>query len=411
MNTKGLDRLFKFIGFRIEDITFIEHCAQVTLTVDKRRKTICPYCGAKGFIEAEEIRKARDLSLGIARLVYIKYPARKFHCNSCLKRPWLTPIEIDSGKRATKRFMIFAAKLMCSMPARKVAALINVVDTRLRRWDKAILQEHLGEVELNNLRTLLVDEKAIGAGHQYITTVLNGETGELLHVNEGKKKESLKAFFDKLSTAQKATIKVACIDRGGAYLECIKEELPGVDIAFDKFHLVQNLNEVINQIRREEWNRLREENDKEGADLVKGQRFNLLRRPENNTAKQQGWLDRLLDVNKPLSISYMLLEDFRDVLSQPYIHQAESALGFWIRAATESGVEKVAAFAKKMKKAAEGIINAVRYGVSNGMIEGFNNLISRIIHRGCGYQDTEYLTLKLRQASLPDDFKVPISQK
>ena len=97
MNIKGLDRLFKFVGFRINDIIFSEHCVQVYLSVDKRYKAICPHCGSQGFIEAEEQREARDLSLGIARLVYIKYPARKFHCNGCLKRPWLTPAEIDSG--------------------------------------------------------------------------------------------------------------------------------------------------------------------------------------------------------------------------------------------------------------------------------------------------------------------------
>ena len=300
---------------------------------------------------------------------------------------------------------------MCSMPIRKVSKLLNVVDTRLRRWDKAVLKEHLGEIYLDDLRVLLVDEKAIGKGHDYITTVLNGENGELLHVHEGKKRDSLKAFFDKLSDAQKATIKVVCMDRGGAYMKCVKEELKTADIAFDKFHLVQNLNEVISQIRRDEWNRLQEENDKEGAKLVKGQRYNLLRRPENNTDAQQKWLDSLLEVNKPLSISYMLLDEFREVLSQPYICWAERDLNFWIKSAQNSGVKKIAAFAKKMKKATDGIINAVRYKVSNGMLEGFNNLISRIIHRGCGYKDKMYLELKLRQESLPEEFKVPISQK
>ena len=226
-----------------------------------------------------------------------------------------------------------------------------------------------------------------------------------------KGKNSLKVFFDKLSDAQKATIKMVCMDRGGAYMKCVKEELKSADIAFDKFHLVQNLNEVISQIRRDEWNRLQEDNDKEGAKLVKGQRYNLLRRPENNTDAQQKWLDSLLEVNKPLSISYMLLDEFREVLSQPYICWAERDLNFWIKSAQNSGVKKIAAFAKKMKKATDGIINAVRYKVSNGMLEGFNNLISRIIHRGCGYKDKMYLELKLRQESLPEEFKVPISQK
>ncbi|MCH1502274.1 MAG: transposase [Verrucomicrobiales bacterium] len=55
-------------------------------------------------------------------------------------------------------------------------------------------------------------EKAIRKGHGYVTLILNGETGELLHMAEGKKKASLESFFEKLTEAQKACIEVVCID-------------------------------------------------------------------------------------------------------------------------------------------------------------------------------------------------------
>ncbi len=41
----------------------------------------------------------------------------------------------------------------------------------------------------------------------------------------------------------------------------------------------------------------------------------------------------------------------------------------------------------------------VKHGLTSGMIEGFNNLISRIIHKACGIRDLEYLELKLRHHS------------
>ena len=49
-------------------------------------------------------------------------------------------------------------------------------------------------------------EKAIRKGHGYVTLILNGETGELLHMAEGKKKASLESFFEKLTEAQEACI-------------------------------------------------------------------------------------------------------------------------------------------------------------------------------------------------------------
>ena len=51
----------------------------------------------------------------------------------------------------------------------------------------------------DGLRVLIIDEKAIRKGHGYVILVLNGVTGELLHIAEGKKKESLGPFFEVLT--------------------------------------------------------------------------------------------------------------------------------------------------------------------------------------------------------------------
>lgn len=412
MNTKGLSRLFTFKGYRIESITFSEKIVQVILEIDKRFSNTCPACGSrKGFIEESAVREVRDLPMATARLVYISYPAQKFRCRRCASRKWISPPGIDTNRGATERFMHYASFLMCFLPVSRAGVILNVQETRLRRWDKAVLEKHLGEPDFDDLNQILVDEKAIGKGHQYITVVLNGETGDLLHCHEGRKKESLKAFFNKLTEEQKASIDVVCIDRSGAYQACIEEEVPHADIAFDKFHLVKNLNDEIDKIRREEWNRLRKEKDEEGADIIKGNRYNLLRRPEKNTHEQQERLNELLKENRSLSIAYVLLEDFRDALSQRYVRHAKTALEMWIDTASGCGVEKLTAFAGKVSKASSNILNAIRHKISNGLLEGFNNLISRIIHRANGYQDLDYLFLKLRQASMPDDLKVPGSQK
>ena len=46
----------------------------------------------------------------------------------------------------------------------------------------------LSDPDFSNLRVLLIDEKSVGPHHQYITVVINGENGEVLHLAEGKKK-------------------------------------------------------------------------------------------------------------------------------------------------------------------------------------------------------------------------------
>jgi hypothetical protein len=59
----------------------------------------------------------------------------------------------------------------------------------------------------------------------------------------------------------------------------IKEKIPDDRIVFDKFNVVSNYNDVIDEIRLEEW---RQAEGKEGKKkFIKGQRFNLFKNPWN----------------------------------------------------------------------------------------------------------------------------------
>ena len=93
--------------------------------------------------------------------------------------------------------------------------------------------------KLDGIRAVLVDEKSIGKGHQYLTVVLNADTGEVLHLAEGKRKASLQGFFVKLTKKQKESIKAVGIDRAGAYKAVVEKGLPHAKIVYDKFHLLR----------------------------------------------------------------------------------------------------------------------------------------------------------------------------
>ena len=75
------------------------------------------------------------------------------------------------------------------------------------------------------------------------------------------------------------------------------------------------------------------------------------------------------------------------------------------RWALGSGVETLRKFARSLVQAKDQILNYCKYRITTGPLEGFNNTVSRIIHRACGVSDLDYLFLKLRQESL--DFVPP----
>lgn len=229
-----------------------------------------------------------------------------------------------------------------------------------------------------------------------MTLVLNARTGELLWLAEGRGKEAVRGFFDKLNAEQKASILAVGIDRSGAYRAAVELYLPKANIVFDKFHLVANLGEVIDKIRR----RTQTQADAEGRALLKGQRYNLLRNRENLSTDGRAELKELVAANRDLSVVYVLKDAFKQVWTYTYRKCADKCLSGWIAMAYESGIAELKRFANGLVEAKEQILNFCQHRITSARIEAFNTLVSRVIHKACGVSDLDYLFLKLRQESL-----------
>jgi len=397
----GIRKLFRFPGYVVEKITMAAEMAQVFLRRDGRFRLSCPCCGAKMAVNRTKRQTARDLPLGTAWMVVLTYEAIQGRCSKCGCFATIHPPGIDEHARATRRLMHFVCRLARYMPLDHIPKIVPISQATAFRWDRAVLERDLPEPKLDGLRILLIDEKAVRRRHGYVTLVMNGENGELLHMAEGKKKASLMAFFDKLSDEQKQGIVAVAIDRNGAYYEVVKEQLPHADIVFDKFHLIANYHEVIDQVRREEWRKA----DEKHKGVIKGQRYNLFRNPENRSKEQGRSLRALVRMNRNLAVVYILKDAFRQLWTYTYRAWAEKYFDKWVRWAQVSGVAALRKFARSLVQAKDEVLNYCKHKISLGRLEGFNNLVGRIIHRACGMRNMDYLFLKLRQEAL--DFLPP----
>ena len=225
---------------------------------------------------------------------------------------------------------------------------------------------------------------------------MNAESGELLFMGEGKKKASLEAFLDVLSDAQKARIEAVAMDRNGAYYEVVRDELPEAEIVLDKFHLVANFQSVVDEVRRQEWRHA----EGQFKNVVKGQRYNLLRNPENLTEEQAARLSDLLALNAKIHVAYVLKEAFRHLWTYTRRAWAAKYLARWTAWAQDSAIEPIRRFVRNLEKWKDGVLAYFKYPITNAPLEAFNATVSRIIYRSCGVQDMDYLFLKLRQESL-----------
>jgi transposase len=396
MYIRGIRSLFSFPGYVVSKISMSGELVQVNLRRDRRHRLACPACGATMARNRDKLQTARDLPWGPATHVLIVYEAIQGRCSACGCFATIHPGGIDEHARATRRLMEFVSRLARHLPLLHVKEVVGIDDATAFRWDQAILRENLPPPKLDDLRILLIDEKAVRKHHGYVTLVMNGATGELLHLAEGKKKESLQSFFDHLSKAQKASIVAVGMDRAGAYLEVVKDQLPQAAVVFDKFHLIANYHAVIDQVRRSEWRKASAEH----KDVIKGQRYNLFRNASNRTSQQTHSLMNLLHMNRNLAVVYLLKDALRKLWDYKYPKAAAKYLEQWCGWAMVSGIEAVRRFGCSLLKAKDKVLNFCLHKITLGPLEGFNNTVSRIIHRACGIRSLDYLFLKLRQESL-----------
>ena len=184
-----------------------------------------------------------DLPVADGPVVYICFSTVQGRCKNCRHFVTTRPKEVHPTRSATWRLMRMISAWAAHTPAIQIAAIYEISDSTVSHYDKAVLKEDLPPPDLDHIRTLLIDEKVVRRGHNYVTIVLNGDTGELLYMAEGKKREVIDYFFEQLTQEQKDKIEAVGIDRSGAYQNSVEEHLPDAGIVYDCFHLMMNLNQ------------------------------------------------------------------------------------------------------------------------------------------------------------------------
>jgi transposase len=111
---------------------------------------------------------------------------------------------------------------------------------------------------IRGLRAIGIDEVSYQKGHKYVTVVYDLDRSCVLWVGQGKERATIDRFFEtELSDYQKAKIEWACCDMCETYIGAIKAHCPKARLVLDRFHIVKSLNNAVDEVRKEEWRKLK----------------------------------------------------------------------------------------------------------------------------------------------------------
>jgi transposase len=375
--------------WKVVDVQFDVQRRRLDLRIDfaKGARFRCRECGAAGCkVHDTEEKTWRHLNFFqheaylTARVPRVICPEHEVHQ---VQVPWARE---RSG--FTLLFEALVMALVKEMPVAAVAALIGEEDKRIWRIVHHYVDLAVEAQDLSGVERAGIDETSSRRGQNYVSVFADLDERRAVYVTEGRDQGTVQAFSCFLEThgGEVGKVTEVCQDMSEAYLAGTLKHLPAAEITFDRYHVRQHLSKAIDEVRRAEA--------KQHQGLLKNTRYLWLKRPSKLTAKQQDWLDELLQ--QPLLTArcyeHALKFDHFYEIDDP--DTAEEYLRRWITEVQGSEIEPLINFAEMLEEYWLGITRWHHSRVSNGLLEGLNSLIQAAKRRARGYRtNRNYITM------------------
>jgi transposase len=142
---------------------------------------------------------------------------------------------------------------------KQVAEITGLGKNTVKSIDKKRLQElyTIGGKELikpeKTTKILGIDEFKLHNGRKYATHIIDMETGHILWIANGKKKQVVYDFIDHVGLEWMDSVEAVACDMNSDFQEAFEERCPHIQPVFDHFHLIKNFNDkVVSEVRKDE---------------------------------------------------------------------------------------------------------------------------------------------------------------
>lgn len=301
----------------------------------------------------------------------------------------------------TKRFAYYVGLRCTQSPISAVAKELHLDWKTVKALEIIYMRakmERLGEL---NPEAIGIDEISVGHGHSYWIAVSDLiERTPIWFAGPDRSEESLDAFYGSLPAEKRKKIRLAVMDMWKPFETSTKKNIPEAAILYDKFHILRHLGKALDQIRKEEYQRVSKADKK----YIKGHKYTLLSHRENLTKKGRAALKELLSVNHRLNTAYVLKESFGQLWDYKSETWARKFFDNWKASLKWQRLKSFEKFCELIERHWDGIAAFCKSEnkVSLGFVEGLNNKIRTIQKRAYGLRDPEYLQLKVLTCMLPE---------
>jgi len=382
----------------------------------RRDSCRCGICGKKcsGYDRGNGRRRWRAPDIGNSTKVYLESDSPRVWCREhgavVQMVPWAR-----HGSKHTRSFEDTAVWMSLHLSRKTVSEYLRIswdtVGPMISRVEK---ETRSGENRFDSLVKIGIDETSYKKGHKYITVVINHETNSVIWAAKGFGREVLESFFEELTPAQRRSVQLVSGDGAGWIRDTAEHYCPQATFCIDPFHVVSWCEEVLDTVRKQQWNEARKKAAEESrgkpgrgrgrprggfaektaaqkeAEIMKSSKYPLLMNPDHLSESYQVKLQEILLYDKRLATAYRLKEGLRAIFHLP-ADEVRPALEKWRRRAWSCRIPEFVELQRKIRRHINAIVATVTHQISNARVEATNNKIKLTIRMAYGFRNIDNL--------------------
>ena len=380
--------VINFEGFKATNYHFISEEELLIVVENQSRLATCPHCQkTTDKIHQSHWYRVRDLPWSNFQII-LHVNRRQFRCKSCRKVFSEELSFVKKRRTYTKRLAAKVVKEVLETDVLNTAQRNGLTPAEIETLLKEAEADFLAE-KPKHLKKLGIDEIThVKGGKNYAAVLVDLDQRKPIAFLEKRNQEVIAEYLKSLGSEILDQIEEVSIDLWKPYQSVVEKLLPNAKVVADRFHVMKQVNEELDQRRRAEKKKTEKGQDKkerkEKLEGIKKSKYPLLKKKEKLNQEEKEKLKEVEKVAPQLMQMYRLKEDLRDIFEKKITSdEALWELVTWLQSSHQFFPKSC----QTIRRWLEEILGYFDERTTQGVVEGINQKIKLIKRRAFGLRN------------------------
>ena len=387
--------------YDVDDVVFAGDInkAIITIKLSKKPSNPCPECGETKTLFKEYKTRQIKHCLFQGRDTIFLLKERRYKCSSCGKT--FTETNSLSPKRSRLSYELIVKILQLMMEWNStvcsVAKQCRVSPTTVQN-----VFDNYVNIPRKSLPWILSIDECYNCNlfsDPYSCILFDFDNKKIIDIIEDRAKDNLIRYFNKIEKEERKNVKYVCIDMYDTYRDIATIFFPDALICIDSFHVIKNLNDALDKVRRrvmndydpksKEYYYLKKYHDLLFAETIEYDEKQRIKKTRKWMNKMQ-IVQEMINIHPDLAAAYNFVHLYQHFNKTASYDEAKEKFVNYATSLMVVNVKEFMPILHMLQNWEEYIINSFKRlpdgrRISNGPIEGFNSNFKKSLTVANGY--------------------------